>query len=254
MPNIIEQKYKWKSSLTKRKATNYIVLHHRAGLGDVNSIHNGHLANGWSGIGYHFYVRQDGSVYRGRPIDTVGAHCPGRNSDSIGVCFEGNYEQTKTMPAPQFKAGQELISYINTIYKNSLKIKRHSDYLATACPGKYFPFDSITKPYKAKLEAIEDIAEELNSKKIISDIKLWKDFMEKDKNVYWLCYKSANFVRNLPLEPHDGPRLETANDIAWLLGFKEIMTDLKYWMDRMTVEHDTIYWLCYKLAYYINTH
>ena len=78
--------------------------------------------------------------------------------------------------------------------------------------------------------------------------------MEKDKNVYWLCYKSANFVRNLPLEPHDGPRLETANDIAWLLGFKEIMTDLKYWMDRMTVEHDTIYWLCYKLAYYINTH
>ena len=68
--NIIEQSYKWNGSLSKRLSTKYIILHHRAGNGDVQSIHQTHLANGWSGIGYHFYVRKDGSVYLGRPIDT----------------------------------------------------------------------------------------------------------------------------------------------------------------------------------------
>ena len=61
---IIEKTYKWRGSLTKRTSTKYIILHHRAGNGDADSIHSTHLVNnGWSGIGYHFYVRKDGSVY-----------------------------------------------------------------------------------------------------------------------------------------------------------------------------------------------
>lgn len=31
------------------------------------------------GIGYHFLVRKDGSVYRGRPEDMVGAHAGNNN-------------------------------------------------------------------------------------------------------------------------------------------------------------------------------
>ena len=37
-------------------------------------------------------VRKDGSVYRGRREDTVGAHAYGYNSTSIGICAEGNFE------------------------------------------------------------------------------------------------------------------------------------------------------------------
>ena len=135
--------YKWNGTLVKRNSTEYIILHHRAGNGDVQSIHNGHLSNGWSGIGYHFYVRKDGTIYRGRPIEMVGAHCTGQNTCSVGVCFEGNFE-CETMPDVQIKAGQELISYIKSLYPHA-EIMRHCDFNETACPGKNFPFKEIKK-------------------------------------------------------------------------------------------------------------
>ena len=251
---IIEKSYKWNGSLSKRSATKYIILHHMAGFGSPDDIHRIHLNNGWTGIGYHFFVRQDGSVYRGRPLEMVGAHCPGRNSDSIGICFEGNYETNKNMPEKQFKAGQELITYINSIYKNSLKINKHSDHVATACPGKNFPFNSIIVPIVSKLETTEDIIEELYGKKIISNKELWTKLINEDKNIYWLCQKGATIVRNETAGPHDGPILERANDIAWYLGYKGVMSEVKYWKNRMESEKDTIYWLCYKLAAYLNTH
>lgn len=141
---IIEQTYKWNGSLTKRASTKYIILHHRAGNGDVQSIHMQHIKkNKWVGIGYHFYVRKDGSVYRGRPIDKVGAHCTNYNSKSVGVCFEGNFEN-ETMATAQIKAGQELVSYLKGLYPNA-DIKRHMDFNSTACPGKNFPFEDIKK-------------------------------------------------------------------------------------------------------------
>lgn len=140
---IIEKTYNWSGSLTKRAATKFIVLHHRAGNGDVDSIHQLHLKEGYTGIGYHFYVRKDGSVYRGRPINTVGAHCIGSNANSIGVCFEGDYT-LEIMPTAQKIAGQELIGSIKTEYFG-VEVKKHSDLYNTACPGEKFPFDAIKK-------------------------------------------------------------------------------------------------------------
>ena len=72
---IIETTYKWAGTLARRSATRRIILHHAAAVTCTpQQVHQWHLANGWSGIGYHFFVRKDGSVYRGRPEDTVGAH------------------------------------------------------------------------------------------------------------------------------------------------------------------------------------
>lgn len=45
--------------------------------------------NGWTDIGYHFVVRRDGRIERGRSEETIGAHVAGHNSDSIGVCWVG---------------------------------------------------------------------------------------------------------------------------------------------------------------------
>ncbi len=154
---IIDKDFSWNGNLSKRSKTKYIILHHRAGSGDVQSIHKGHLANGWSGIGYHFYVRKDGSVFRGRPIGTVGAHCTGYNDKSIGVCFEGNFEDEKMLPA-QLKAGQELILHLKGLYPDA-EVKKHRDFQSTACPGGNFPFEEIRKgEYEMTVEdAIEII-------------------------------------------------------------------------------------------------
>lgn len=49
--------------------------------------------NGWSDIGYHFYIERDGSRYEGRPLSKVGAHVRGHNTDSVGICYEGGLDE-----------------------------------------------------------------------------------------------------------------------------------------------------------------
>lgn len=45
--------------------------------------------NDWSRVGYHFYIRLNGVIEIGCPIEKPGIHCKGENLDSIGICFEG---------------------------------------------------------------------------------------------------------------------------------------------------------------------
>lgn len=131
--------------MNTRTKTTLLVLHHAAAKKcSVEDIHRWHKNNGWAGIGYHFFVRKDGSVYEGRPIKKVGAHAYGFNSSSIGICFEGNFE-TEKMSAAQKKAGMELVTYVKQLYPTITKVVGHRDLMATACPGKNFPFDEIAK-------------------------------------------------------------------------------------------------------------
>ena len=137
-----KSKFWWNGQLVTRQKTNYIILHHRAGDGDVMSIHEDHLNKGWSGIGYHFYIRKDGTIWQGRPIDKFGSHALDYNGESVGVCFEGNYE-SETMADVQIKSGKELVSYLKELYPNAV-VGYHKEHCATACPGKNFP-DEIKK-------------------------------------------------------------------------------------------------------------
>ena len=139
---IIDMTYAWAGTLAKRGATRRIILHHAAAVTcTAQQIHQWHLANGWSGIGYHFFVRKDGSVYRGRPEDTVGAHAGNNNYDSIGVCFEGSFDKEE-MGKTQKRAGQELVAYLKGKY-GITQVQKHSDVNATGCPGGHFPFAEI---------------------------------------------------------------------------------------------------------------
>ena len=140
--NIYEKTYTLNGSLTKRKTTDTIFLHHRAGFGNVESIDTIHKNKGWTCIGYHFYVRLDGSIYRGRQEDAVGAHAYGHNNTSIGICAEGNFE-TYSMNNEQKRAMIELIQYLKEKYPSITAIKKHKDVCATACPGRFYPFDEI---------------------------------------------------------------------------------------------------------------
>ena len=139
---IIETTYRWGGTLVKRQSTTRIILHHAAAKTcTAQQIHSWHLANGWAGIGYHFFVRKDGSIYRGRPEDVLGAHAGSNNYDSIGVCFEGSFDKEQ-MPAVQRQAGAELVAYLKQKY-GIRKVQKHSDVNATGCPGAHFPFDAI---------------------------------------------------------------------------------------------------------------
>ncbi len=141
---IIEPDYNWSGSLSPRNATEYVIMHHAAADGvSAEVIHGWHLSQGYKGIAYHYYVRKDGSVYRGRPENTQGGHTLGFNYHSIGICFEGNFEN-EIMPQVQLDAGRELLADIVSRYPK-IEIKVHRDFNATACPGRNFPYDEMLK-------------------------------------------------------------------------------------------------------------
>ena len=151
-----------------RSSTKRIILHHAAAKKcSAEDIHRWHLNNGWSGAGYHFLVRKDGTIYRLRPEDKVGAHAYGANYDSLGICFEGDYKE-EIMQEEEIKAGRELVNFLKNKYGiNTVQV--HKNVNATNCPGDNFPFDQIanetgeSKPSKEKGK-IATIQTSLNEK------------------------------------------------------------------------------------------
>ena len=151
--NIINVNYSFKSQPIGRKKTEWIVIHHTAtSNATVDSIHRHHKdTNGWSGFGYHAFIDKRGNVYGGRPFGTQGAHCLGYNHNSIGVCFEGNFE-VENMTKEQIEKGIELLKHLITLYPEA-RITRHKDLnKGNLCPGKNFVDDIIIKAYEPKKE------------------------------------------------------------------------------------------------------
>lgn len=169
--NIINE-IPWNPNWVQRTRTDYIVLHHaEASQATVQDINQWHLANGWNGgIGYHYYIRKDGSIYRGRPRDAIGAHCKGHNYDSIGICAEGNYMK-ETMPETQKEAIIALCRELLTIYPN-VKIVGHRDLYPTQCPGTNYPFNDIVNAIIHPIQMVVGLPfEDIYGHWAVSDIK-----------------------------------------------------------------------------------
>ena len=129
--------------LKPRKATEHIIIHHSvSGDVDAATIHRWHRERGWHGIGYHYVIRFDGTIERGRPENTVGAHAgAAANGDSIGICLAGHL----TKHDPTEAQVNALVELIKDIYKRygELVIIGHEEVMSTDCPGKKFPWSRI---------------------------------------------------------------------------------------------------------------
>jgi len=107
---------------------------------DIERIKKWHLKRGFSDIGYHFYIRQDGSMEYGRPVYKSGAHVANYNSVSIGVCYEGGIDEDgeafDTRTPQQKRALVDLITELKLIYTEA-KIWGHRDFpgVSKACPS-----------------------------------------------------------------------------------------------------------------------
>ncbi len=103
---------------------------------------------GWCDIGYHFLVTEDGRVWEGRPVDTMGAHTHGNNTGNIGLSWVGCFDSkacsgisSSNVPsdAALQAAGQVMHALAQKygINPSTSNVKGHRDWpgQSTECPG-----------------------------------------------------------------------------------------------------------------------
>lgn len=111
---------------------------------EVSDIIKWHLERGFSTIGYHYVVLLDGTIQKGRDELFSGAHCKGRNSRSVGVCYIGGCKNAKGLPPKdtrtpaQKSALKSLLKELKSKYPKA-KIMGHRDCpspkVSKACPS-----------------------------------------------------------------------------------------------------------------------
>lgn len=129
--------------LKKRTETNKIVVHCSATRPlcsiDRRSIDQMHRNKGWLCVGYHFIIKTDGTIQRGRPIDAVGSHVKCHNSDSIGICLIGGVDvhgkSKDNFTDKQYAALKELLDYLLSVYRDC-EVLGHRDFKGVSkdCP------------------------------------------------------------------------------------------------------------------------
>ncbi|XP_055324772.1 peptidoglycan-recognition protein LB isoform X2 [Sitodiplosis mosellana] len=152
MPLEIVSRAEWGAKEPKdiefiNKTVPFVIIHHshlppycntsELCIGAMQGMQRFHqIDRGWFDIGYHFAVGGDGKVYEGRGFNVVGAHSPGYNTKSIGICLIGDWQEV-VPPKEMLQAAQDLISYaIEQKYlSTNYTLYGHRQVRATTCPG-----------------------------------------------------------------------------------------------------------------------
>lgn len=128
-------------TLSERSYTDMVVIHH-TGCNDIDAsaeqIHGWHLNQGWAGIGYHYVIRKDGTIERGRPEWAIGSHAYGENSHTIGIHLSGDFQQAEPTDNQVEKCAM-LVADICERYGIPMDYEHivgHGELMATSCPGK----------------------------------------------------------------------------------------------------------------------
>ncbi|SDZ62850.1 N-acetylmuramoyl-L-alanine amidase [Jannaschia faecimaris] len=106
-----------------------------------------HLARGFREIGYHYFIRRDGTVETGRDLSQpgrfeTGAHSQGENGESVGICYEGGVtldDRTTGRDTRTPAQTAAMIGLIRDLLRRfpDAKVEGHRDmpFAATQCPG-----------------------------------------------------------------------------------------------------------------------
>ena len=102
------------------------------GRGDtVRDIDRWHKERGWSGVGYHYVILEDGTVQEGRDLWKAGAHAKGYNG-YVGVCLIGKDSFTDE----QMVSLEHLIRGMKFQFGfENDKILGHYDVSSKTCPN-----------------------------------------------------------------------------------------------------------------------
>lgn len=182
---ISEHEYALNGKLAKRAITTEIILHCSATAEgkdyDVDTIDKWHKDRKFTCIGYHFVIYRDGSIHRGRPIWSSGAHTTNHNGKAIGICYIGGTNKQgsplDTRTDAQKQAMYELVEWLLANYHLQLKdVHGHYEFANKACPS--FKIPTFAKEYEA-----------------------WKKGKELEKKMSDANVKVKEYAENLSQQP-----------------------------------------------------
>ena len=106
----------------------------------VEQLLRDHRARKFRKIGYHFFIRRDGTMTQHRMLLEVGAHAVPYNHCSIGICYEGGLDEnglpSDTRTVKQTERLRDLLGNLHRIFPQA-KIMGHRDLPGTtpkSCP------------------------------------------------------------------------------------------------------------------------
>lgn len=89
-----------------------------------------HKERQWKGIGYHYVIREDGVLEKGRDLSEIGAHVHGFNINSVGICMVGgldvNGEPDNNFSPVQFTTLRTLLDTLHELIPEA-QILGHRD-------------------------------------------------------------------------------------------------------------------------------
>lgn len=125
--------------MRKLAKVNFIVIHCAATKSTmdttVNDLRKWHVTeNGWDDIGYHWFIKFDGTVHECREESYQGAHCKSVNDKSIAICLEGGYDGIDNFTTVQKEALMHLIEEKKFSYDNAAVVG-HGHFDDKKCPS-----------------------------------------------------------------------------------------------------------------------
>lgn len=235
----------------------YLVIHHSVTIHEAtpDDIALLHKARGWGGIGYHFVITKDGTVYYVGDIGTARANVKSMNEKVIGICLIGDF--TKHLPSDQqiisaHKLCQFFISNypaLENITGWDKMLVGHKDLQSTACPGSSWgasapdhlkwrittgtPYSPIVEPIDWEKKYKEDEKTWLSWKETAESLTTFKQRLAEALGVADDVNTIAVEVKELVEKEDRETRLETALNsmfakvvkVANVKGFQKAWTE-----------------------------
>lgn len=82
-----------------------------------------HKARGWNTVGYHYFIKKDGTLQSGRDLEEVPAAQKGFNVGSIAICLHG----LESFTEEQFRTLYDLCESINLAYGKKIVFRGHCE-------------------------------------------------------------------------------------------------------------------------------
>ena len=107
---------------------------------DIATIRSWHVnERGWSDVGYHYFIRSDGALQEGRPLERTPAAQAGHNAGTIAVCLHGLAAENFT--DDQFRTLTALAREIDEAYAGRVTFHGHCEVSSKSCP--VFPYREV---------------------------------------------------------------------------------------------------------------